>query len=243
METRVVLGPFQRRHSETAVARRHVLAKQFRCQPRCLHGIVQPDGEPSRLGGSVGALSRYLNAERAALDFQYEYRVASLTSQERLRRPTTGQNSVAWVTWHMFRNEDALVNAIFQEQPQVLDDGWRARIGINDEAIGTGYTSEQVQTFGERADSDQLDSYCRAVSLSTSSWLAATDEHDLDRIPAVDSILGESPSILSPESGWVPHVWRDKTLAQMYAYFVVGHGYMHYGEIEDIRSGLGLPGL
>ncbi|GAC1611596.1 MAG: hypothetical protein NVS3B26_26040 [Mycobacteriales bacterium] len=143
----------------------------------------------------------------------------------------------------MYRNEDALVAAMLQESPQLLTDGWTDRLRIDDVTIGTGYTADDVRSFSSRIDVSELDEYCRAVSVRTLSWLAATDEGELNRIPDVDRLLIGQSSILSPSSAWVPDVWRNKTIAQMYAYFIVGHGQLHFGEIEGFRSEIGVVGL
>jgi hypothetical protein len=143
----------------------------------------------------------------------------------------------------MARNEDVLINSIVQAKSQVFADGWAQRLGWDDAAIGTGYSDDDVAAFGKNIDVEALDAYSRAVAASTRGWLSALSPEELDIVPDVDARLVADPGCLSEASSWVPGVWRGRTSAQIFAYYVIGHGYTHFGEIENIRSALGLKGL
>lgn len=194
------------------------------------------------MGGTLGLIS-YLRDEYEALSFQYEYRVAGLPVEDRTKRPAWSGNSVAWVCWHMARNEDVLINSIIQARSQVFADGWGKRLGVKDITIGTGYSDSEVDTFGANIDVEALDAYNRAVAGSTREWLSSVEAAELAIVPDVDARLAADPGCLSEASGWVPGVWRGRTAAQIFAYFIIGHGDTHFGEIEDIRVSLGLKGL
>jgi hypothetical protein len=189
------------------------------------------------------AVVDYMRDEYEALCFQYEFRVASVPVAERTRQPTASGNSLAWVCWHMARNEDVLINSIIQAKSQVFADGWSQRLGWDDVAIGTGYSADDVAAFGKNIDVEVLDAYSRAVAASTRAWLSALRPVELDTVPDVDARLAANPGCLSEAASWVPGVWRGRTSAQIFAYYIIGHGYTHFGEIEDIRCALGLKGL
>ena len=195
-----------------------------------------------RKEGPRDELVEYMKDEYEALCFQYEYRVASVPSSQRSTQPGPMANSIAWVCWHMARNEDVLINSIVQPNQQVFDDGWALRLGWDDRTIGTGYPKGDVTAFGRSVDVEALDAYSRAVAGSTRAWLSAVELSELTAVPDVDACL-RAEGCLSAASGWVHGVWRGRTAAQVFAYFVIGHGYTHFGEIEDIRSALGMKGL
>jgi hypothetical protein len=52
--------------------------------------------------------------------------------------PLPGQNSIAWLFWHMTRCEDVAVNVVLSRQGEVLADGWKERMGVARHDIGTG---------------------------------------------------------------------------------------------------------
>lgn len=185
----------------------------------------------------------YMRDEYEGRCFQYEYRVASVAEADRKTRPEGCDNSVAWVSWHMSRNEDVLINSIIGGRLQVLADGWLDRLGVRDATIGTGHDADDVTAFNRDIDVEALDAYARAVAASTRHWLMTVGSDELDAVPDVDARLTADPSMLSPAAAWVPGVWRGRNAAQMFAYFIIGHGYSHFGEIEDIRSLLGMKGL
>ena len=185
----------------------------------------------------------YMQDEYEALCFQYEYRVVSVPAPDRPKQPRASANSIAWVCWHLARNEDVLINSIIQSSQQVFVDGWALRLGWDDVTIGTGCSDDDVAGFGQNIDVEALDAYSRAVAASTRAWLSDVKASDLDAIPDVDARLRADPGCLSEASSWVPGVWRGRTAAQIFAYYILGHGYTHFGEIENIRSALGLRGL
>ena len=82
-------------------------------------------------------------------------------------RPVPGVNPIAWLIWHAMRIEDVCVNRFVLDRPQVLDDGWLARLAVSRHDVGTGMTDAQVDALCEAVDVEQLRGYCRAVTRAT----------------------------------------------------------------------------
>ena len=72
-------------------------------------------------------LLRYETLHRTLLDDLLK----GLTETQVRTRPHAGVNTIAWLIWHMARIEDVGVNRFVVDGAQVLDDGWRARLGID----------------------------------------------------------------------------------------------------------------
>jgi DinB superfamily len=59
-------------------------------------------------------------------------------------RPQPVVNSLAWLIWHMARVEDAGVNRLVANRPQVLDEGnWGERMQVPIRHHGTGMTTQK----------------------------------------------------------------------------------------------------
>ena len=76
----------------------------------------------------------------------------ALTEDELRLRPAPGVNSIVWLLWHMARVEDASVNLVVADGPQVLDDDWLRRLDVPWRHIGTGMTDDEVSELTRRAD-------------------------------------------------------------------------------------------
>jgi hypothetical protein len=129
-----------------------------------------------------------------------------LTREDLTWQPRPDANSIAWLIWHLTRQQDYQVSALMGEEQLWLRDGWHARFNRPREAtdIGFGNTPEQVAAF-DCPDTATLVAYQRAVTDRSKALFATLSEVDLDReltesrftpIPTVGvrlvSILGDS---------------------------------------------------
>ena len=102
-----------------------------------------------------------------------------LTDAQIRLRPGDNLNSLAWLVWHMARCEDVAMNVAIADQPQVLDEGWTTKLGVDRDDIGTGMTPREVATLSEQIDLDALLSYRHAVGRQTREVIAAIDDADI----------------------------------------------------------------
>src|SRR6266851_9891033 len=80
--------------------------------------------------------------------------IARLSEAQLRRRPHRGSNTVVWLVWHMARVEDVGVNRFVVDRPQVLDDGWLAKLGVGRRDVGTGMSDAEVNDLSARIDLD-----------------------------------------------------------------------------------------
>lgn len=162
-------------------------------------------------------------------------------------RPRDGDNSVAWLVWHMARWHDIAVNVLVRDVDPVLDDAWQRAIDVG-VAPGTGFTSEEVDEFSQRVDPTALDKYWAAVLDRTTDWLTSIDDQELDdlmtRVIDTDSRYRDSKvSLLVPASEWVRDWHRGHPGAWHLRWVVVGHTYWHFGEMQSVCTALGHPNM
>src|SRR5262249_39352089 len=69
---------------------------------------------------------------------------AGLTDEQMPVRPREDLNSLAWLMWHIARAEDVFVNALLAAGPQILDETWKKRLGVDRPDFGIGMTSPEV---------------------------------------------------------------------------------------------------
>jgi len=172
----------------------------------------------------------------------YEDLVLGGLSDAQMRlRPADNLNSLAWLVWHISRCEDVAVNVAIADRPQVLDEAWATKLGVQRDDIGTGMTPREVADLSEHVDLDALVSYRHAVARQTRDVIATIDDDELTA--PVDSERYRRAAVLGEHAGWVDEVWAPWHGTD-FLFLATGHSYQHWGEAITIRSiggfGLGL---
>ncbi|MGB2693919.1 MAG: DinB family protein [Dehalococcoidia bacterium] len=179
-------------------------------------------------------------AERHLGDRLEDAALFGLNDEQALIRPKEGQNSIAWLLWHMARSEDVTINALVAGQPQVVDDGWASRLNLSTRDVGAGMADDEVTDFCARINLAELRAYRVvvgqrtrevALSLSPDAWDRPVDPAHLERAFA-DGVLRDN-------AAWVKEFWNNRTNAWFFA-MISGHNYMHIGEAFCVRSQAGL---
>ncbi len=176
----------------------------------------------------------------AAVDQEIVQRV---TREQLTLRPVAGGNSLAWLLWHTARCEDLAVNVLVRRRAQVLtSDDWAGRMGTGDLWIGAGAGDEEVSEFGDRVDLDALFAYRKAVRDETASWIAELDPSALDEKHDLEGVLASITDMIPETAQWVREMWAPWPTSMYLNFTAIGHTYMHLGEMQGIRTALGMPG-
>jgi len=171
---------------------------------------------------------------------------ADLTDAHLRARPH-GQNSIAWLLWHVARGEDIGVNRFAYDQPQVLDEGdWEKRTGAGRRDLGTAMTTDEVTAFTARVDVTALRDYWTAVGRRTRSMLQQRGTEGWDNV--VDPALIRRTIRESGDYG--PKVVAERTEAfyagmtrgWAFGHLALTHSFAHFGEATVVRSLLGFTG-
>lgn len=107
--------------------------------------------------------------------------VDGLSVDELTQRPG-GNNSIAWLVWHLARvQDDHIADACGGAQAWITE-GWQERfdLPLPAEDTGFGHSSEQVGSV--TASADLLADYLRAVTERTRRYVKTLRDDDLDRI-------------------------------------------------------------
>jgi hypothetical protein len=167
----------------------------------------------------------FIEAELKRLHAMLDRATADLTPEQWHALPggSDRTNSIAFEAWHIYRTEDNIVRFILQNRrPTVWMEGrWAERLGLPAVVQGTGMASADAQAL-HIGDLAAFTEYTRAVRDSTREWFATPDPSTFDRTVLVKP-LGEMPAI--------------RALGQV----VMTHGFTHFGEIDLIRTLMGLP--
>ena len=170
-------------------------------------------------------LVEFIRAEIRRLHAALDAATADLTPEQWHAVPgnNPAANHIAFEMWHYVRTEDNIVRFILQDRrPTVwMDGGWAEKLALPPVAQGTGMPSEDAQAL-HITDIGAFLEYKGQVWKSTADWLSNPDASEFDKVITVKP-LGEMPKI--------------RALGQV----CMTHGFTHLGELELIRTLLGLP--
>ena len=159
-----------------------------------------------------------------------------LTEEDLRLVPIEGQNSIAWLLWHMARCEDVATNVVLSERGQVLDGAWHAELGVSRCDVGTGMTPAEVSDFSQRVDLDGLLSYRLAVARRTREVIEQLDDAWLEQPMSPDEVARlRALGTYAEHAGWMGELWASKPRL-WFLWLHTGHCYMHLGEAITVRS-------
>lgn len=108
--------------------------------------------------------------------------IEGLSVPELLWQPDTAANSIAWLVWHLTRQQDEQV-AHLAGTPSVYRDGWEHDLGLPypSGAHGYGMTPADIAAFA-LTDPALLTGYHAATHDATTRYLADLEPGDQDRV-------------------------------------------------------------
>lgn len=153
------------------------------------------------------------------------------------RIPAGGDHSITWLTWHMARIEDVTMNLLLVGQPQVLAEGWQARLNINAADTGNGMGTQAVADLSKGIDLAALLAYRNAVGRRTCENIARITAADLKK--RVDPLRMErlrAEGAVLPASSAVIDYWLGLTLAGLLLMPPTRHNFIHLNEALRLKQ-------
>ena len=165
-------------------------------------------------------VAEYMNVMLRDLHGGFRADVEPLTQEQFVSQTTEGANTIAFLFWHPTRWEDLHLHQMNGQEPLWTSGGWAERFGLAADDVGTGFTEEQMLAF--RPAKEGVLAYAEAVWDASPALVSALSPERLD-----ESMNPDRPSRM--------------TVGRAIANFVVGHGWLHLGEIRFAKGLMGMP--
>jgi hypothetical protein len=143
--------------------------------------------------------------------------ISSLTVAELLWRPDADANHIAWLVWHLTRQQDAQIAHLADTKSVWRTQGWADRFALPypPQAHGYGMSSEEVGAF-TLSDPSLLVGYHADVHALTERYVSALTPEGLGRVI---------------DRGWVPPVTVSVRIVS-----VLDDAAKHLGQAEYVRG-------
>lgn len=141
---------------------------------------------------------------------------SDLTEDQLAERVGPRANTVAWLVWHLAREQDAQVAALGGTEEVWTADGWAEKLALPLDPSDNGYGNTPEQVAQVRASADLLVGYARAATAASLAYLRGLSDADLD-------------DVVDP--GWDPPVTRGVRLLS-----VLDDAVQHAGQAAFVRG-------
>ncbi|RMI13530.1 mycothiol transferase [Cellulomonas triticagri] len=141
---------------------------------------------------------------------------SDLTEDQLAERVGPEANTVAWLVWHLAREQDAQVAALGGTEEVWTADGWAEKLALPLDPSDNGYGNTPEQVAQVRASADLLVGYARASTAASLAYLRGLSDADLD-------------DVVDP--GWDPPVTRGVRLLS-----VLDDAVQHAGQAAFVRG-------
>ncbi len=167
-------------------------------------------------------------------------------TEEQIREPVSPEaNPLAWLLWHIARVEDASINLLIGDGPQVFNEAWMRQLGVTRHDFGPGMTMAEVVALSAEIDLTALQAYWRAVGERTITVVSALSPAELDEVISPERIhwaVVDEHMVEGPMGTRLQEFWKDMTKGYCLVYLPFTHIYEHIGQADLPRGLLGLPG-
>ncbi|MFB9953931.1 mycothiol transferase [Cellulomonas denverensis] len=142
--------------------------------------------------------------------------VSGLGDQQLTERIGPQANTVAWLVWHLAREQDAQVAALRGTEEVWTAEGWADRFGLPLDPADNGYGNTTQQVAAVRAPAELLIGYAHAATAASIAYLGTLTDDQLDEV-------------IDP--GWDPPVTRGVRLVS-----VLDDAVQHAGQAAFVRG-------
>jgi hypothetical protein len=91
-------------------------------------------------------------------------------------------NSIAWLIWHLTRNQDDHLADAFSGEQLWTSQGWADRFALPFDVRATGYGQSSAEVAAVQSSADLLLEYLDATTAQSLDYLKSLTDADLDRI-------------------------------------------------------------
>jgi hypothetical protein len=163
-----------------------------------------------------------------------------LTEKQMRIQPPGHVNSVAWILWHITRIEDATLNVLLADAPQIFHIGeWQRKLGSPYVDVGNEMTGAEITALSEAIEVQALLEYRLVVGQRTRQIARQLNAADLRGKPRAERLERlAADGTVRPEAGWLLEYWGGHPKTNLLLMPSTRHGFVHFNEIRQMSPKL-----
>lgn len=169
--------------------------------------------------------------------------INDLSDNEYRIMPTSKDETIIWILWHIARIEDVTIGILVAEEEQVFNKEWKKNINTNITDTGNAMTDDEIMEFSKRVNIKELLKYRNEVgkrtkkiveNLSSEKMILMANKNGLDKILSEGGVTEDENSFKLLE------FWGKKDIAGILLMPPTRHELMHLNDCcrlkESIRN-------
>ena len=143
-------------------------------------------------------------------------------------------NSVAWMLWHITRIEDATMNVLLADRPQVFHRGqWQSKLNSSFVDVGNELVAEEIGQLSAEINLKALLAYRLAVAKQTRALVSRLRAEELagKPLPARLNRLADDGTVRA-QASWLLDYWGSHPKTNLLLMPATRHSFVHFNEIS-----------
>lgn len=139
-----------------------------------------------------------------------------LSRNEYAIMPTSKDETIAWVLWHVARIEDLTMNILVAGKEQIFDGEWKERLNVSITDTGNALSDDEIMELSKNINIIELFHYRSEVAKRTRQIVKNLKSEDMKRKVAsadLEKILENGGVTEQENSIWLLDFWGKKDVA------------------------------
>lgn len=159
--------------------------------------------------------------------------LSGLTPDEYRIMPTSEDETIAWVLWHIARIEDLTMGILVAGGGQIFDDKWKKQLNAPISDTGNALSDDEIMELSCQLDIEALIAYRNAVGQRTRDIVASLSAGDIKRkvsLQGLEEVKLAGGVTDQEDSIWLLDFWGKKDVAGLLLMPPTRHVILHLND-------------
>ncbi len=147
--------------------------------------------------------------------------------------PTSKDETIAWVLWHIARIEDLTMGILVDGGGQVFDSRWKRQLNVHISDTGNALSDDEIMELSAGLDMKELIAYRNAVGQRTQDIVKSLSADDMKRRVSAQGLeaVKQSGGVTDQEESlWLLDFWEKKDVAGLLLMPLTRHVILHLND-------------
>lgn len=162
-----------------------------------------------------------------------DYLLNDLVPREYSIMPTSKDETIAWVLWHIARIEDLTMGILVANGNQLFNDEWKRRLNVSISDTGNALSDDEIMELSRQLNIKELISYRNAVGQRTRDIVRLLSANEMKRTVfphGLESVMQAGGVTSDENSQWLLDFWGKKDVAGLLLMPPTRHVILHLND-------------